>query len=321
MNKLLFRVNGGLGKNICATAVVKQIKQKYPDSILHVQASYPDIFVNMPEIEEVYPYPNPIPNFYKYHKDFDIIETEPYVDLVYRQGKEHVINTWCRKLGLNQPEKLKGIINLDESEIQFGKNFLNSTKFNGPLIAFQYIGGTPFGTPENANDPLRIKHTRDLQYSLAQEIVDKLVKHGFGFLQISLPTERRLNNCFQLPDNLVMNPRYVFAILNQCKFGIFIDSFAQHSWVALNKKNALVLWGGTNPTSLGYSENLNLFEKENCQNIFCNRPDTFMFDYQGNGNLWKCPNGQKCMQFNSEKVIQAFLSIAQKELQQCEKSC
>ena len=83
MEQILFRVNGGLGKNICATSVLKQIKKKYPDSIIHVQATYPDVFMNLLEVDEYYP-GQPMPNFYKYHKNFDILEAEPYIDLSYR---------------------------------------------------------------------------------------------------------------------------------------------------------------------------------------------------------------------------------------------
>jgi hypothetical protein len=305
MDKLIFRVSGGLGKNICATALIKQIKQKYPDSILKVQASYPDVFINIPEIDEVYPL-QPIPNFYKNHQDYDILNVEPYEDLIYRQGKDHLISTWARKLNLNIPEKLHGVINLDESEIETAKQILGQFQFNGPLVAFQYIGGTSFQNPQMAQDTTRTKQTRDLPYEIAQQIVDALAKQGIGVLQISLPTEKRLQNCFAVNEQHIMNPRYLFAVLSLCNTGIFIDSFAHHAWVALGKRNAVVLWGGTNPKSLGYNCNVNLTVKDSCPTLHCNRPDTFVGDFQGNGSLWKCPYSGKCMKFKPETIVTAI---------------
>jgi hypothetical protein len=305
VDKIIFRVSGGMGKNICATALIKQIKHKYPDSILKVQASYPDIFINLPEVEEVYPL-QPIPNFYKNHQDYEILNVEPYEDLLYRQGKDHLISTWARKLGLNIPEKLHGIINLDESEIETGKNIIQQMNFNGPLVAFQYVGGTSFQNPQMAQDPTRTKQYRDLSFDLAQQLTDALAKQGIGVLQISLPTEKRLQHAFQLSDQHILNPRYIFAILNQCKTGIFIDSFAQHAWVALGKKNAVVLWGGTNPKSLGYNSNINLLNAGSCSTLHCNRPDSYVGDFQGNGSLWKCPYSGKCMNFKPEMIVTAI---------------
>ena len=108
--------------------------------------------------------------------------------------------------------------------------------------------------------------------------------------------------------------RYLFALLDKCDNGLFIDSFAQHAWIALGKKDATVLWGGTNPVNLGYSDNNNLFNKSACDNLHCNRPDTYLFDFVGNDQLWKCPFNAKCMKFNSDYVVESFLKNAEKQL-------
>ena len=89
----------------------------------------------------------------------------------------------------------------------------------------------------------------------------------------------------------------------------------QHLWVALGKKEMLVLWGGTNPATLGYGHNINIDRSEEavCKDLLCGRPNTFLFDNRGNGSPWKCIKNGVCMSFNSEKVMQIFSEKVLKE--------
>ena len=68
---IVFQIDGGLGKSIMATAMVKVIKKRYKNSNLIVVTAYPDVFLNNPYINEVYNTSN-INGFYlKYIKDKD----------------------------------------------------------------------------------------------------------------------------------------------------------------------------------------------------------------------------------------------------------
>jgi len=308
MEHLLFRSSGGLGKQISATRVVKQLKFKFPDSIIHVQTSYPEAFTNLKFVDKFFPL-SPVPYFYEEHKNFKVIEAEPYLNLEYRQGKKHIVDAWCEMLGLDIPKEKYGIIELDEQEKNIIETIFRNLKLAVPLVAVQFTGGTSYYTPQDANDPSRMKHYRDVPHPIAQKIVDGIVQKGKAVIQIALPTEKKLQNCLYLPDNQIMSPRNLFAILDKCIGGIFIDSFCQHAWAALGKKDAVVLWGGTNPVNLGYENNINLYNKENCENLHCNRPNSFMFDFIGNGQLWKCPFSANCMKFKPDHVINEFVNI------------
>ncbi|MBF0411049.1 MAG: hypothetical protein HQM10_27160, partial [Candidatus Riflebacteria bacterium] len=55
MRKILFRTNGGLGKQIMATAIAAQIKKQYPDSVLHVVTSYPEAFAHLDCVDKYFP--------------------------------------------------------------------------------------------------------------------------------------------------------------------------------------------------------------------------------------------------------------------------
>ena len=64
MKYSVFHVEGGLGKNIAATAVARCIKNNFPDRDLIVVCSYPEVFLHNPIVEKVYALGN-TPYFYK----------------------------------------------------------------------------------------------------------------------------------------------------------------------------------------------------------------------------------------------------------------
>ncbi|GEM_PF-1479193 len=315
-----WRSGGGLGKQIMATAVLKALRSQKPNAVIHAMTSYPEAFTNLEFIDRTYPL-NIVPHFYEDHKDYSVMEVEPYTDIQYRKGEFHLIESWCKMLGIQAPSNLAGIIELSEEEKNVAQQIKMQWKIDRPLVAFQPFGGTSYYSPQEAQNPIRPQHYRELKKETAQAIVNYLVELGYAVLHIGLPTEPELQNCLRLSDKEPMNPRYIFALLNICDHGIFIDSFSQHAWVALGKSNAIVLWGGTNPKTLGYTTNKNLSQPESCTNIHCNRPNTFMFDFGGNGQHWRCVVGGKCMKFDPKVVITEFLKTNSPEkLEKFEKS-
>ncbi|MBF0406696.1 MAG: hypothetical protein HQM10_05040 [Candidatus Riflebacteria bacterium] len=313
MRKILFRTNGGLGKQIMATAIAAQIKKQYPDSVLHVVTSYPEAFAHLDCVDKYFP-GNPQPYFYDEHKDFEILDAEPYTDLEYRQGKMHLVDVWCKKLGLNFPQEKRGYINLTSGEKGMAAKMLGNIPQDKPIIAFQFRGGTSYYDPNAANDPLRAKQTRDLDIETAQKVVNALIAKGCIILQIGLPTEPKLQNVLNLDPNNVINPRLLFALLDRCQGLLAIDSFAAHAWAALGRKDsAVILWGGTNPTNLSYAGHSALTSEKgkDCPMLHCNRPETFVGDFVGNNQPWACPRNGICMKFDPVMIVEAVIgSIA-----------
>ena len=74
---IVWHIEGGLGKNIAATSLISSIYKKHSDRKFIMVASYPEIFLNFPEIERVYNVGN-TPYFYQ-----DYIEEKD--TLVFRQ--------------------------------------------------------------------------------------------------------------------------------------------------------------------------------------------------------------------------------------------
>lgn len=303
---------GGLGKAICMTAVAKAIKDEHPDCDLIVRTSYPDTCKGLPFIDAFYGM-EPRPYMRKEIADAEYIRTEPYLDLAWRQGKEHLISTWCRLVGVRPPREIRGIIELTEQERQDAETLLG--RVDRPIVALQWIGGTSNQNPGAANALGKLSQARHLKQPVAQEIVNHLVKEGLAVLQISLPTEPRLQNVLYLDEKSVTPTRLLFALLERCNGLIGIDSFAQHAWAALGKKDAVVLWGYSNPTNYGYACNNNLTATtKKCRTPHCNRPETHLGDILGNGEPWVCPHGGECMAFDPKIVADAAIKAVRESM-------
>jgi ADP-heptose:LPS heptosyltransferase len=307
MDKILFQVgNGGLGKTIVATAVAKAIKEQYPKARMIVQANYSEVFKGLPLADRFYPQ-SPAPYFRDIVQDYDVLTTEPYIDLAFRQGKEHLIDVWCRRLGIKPPVEKRGLIVLDEHEKQAADNMIRPIGLDRPVIAFQPFGGIPSSEPGRANDPFGQFQARHLSVVQAQSIVDEIVKQGAAVLQISLPTEPKLKNVLNLGDQ-TLPARIIFAVLDRCSGVVAIDSFVNHAWAALGKKGGVFLWGYSSPMQYGYAGNSQMTVKlEKCDTPHCNRPETFLSDIDGCGRHWECPHGRECMGFDPKTVADAAI--------------
>ena len=51
---IIFSIEGGLGKSIMGTAVLKAIKNQYPKSYIIVVTHYPDVFIGNPNANKVF---------------------------------------------------------------------------------------------------------------------------------------------------------------------------------------------------------------------------------------------------------------------------
>lgn len=321
-NRVLIRLPGGLGKQVAATAFLRAWKEQHPESICHVESSYPDVFRGLPFVVRTYTLGQPRPYDYDEHRHFEVWAHEPYLRLAFRQGFEHLVEAFCRGVGVEPPKDKRGILILSDQEKEAAARITAQVDPSRPWIAFQPWGGNSFYTPETAQDPLRPRQVRDLPTDIAQGIVDELVATGAIVIQISLPTERRLDKVIYLdagqqPDGKpgIMNPRLVIAILDRCSKFIGVDSFGQHAWAALGKPAgaSVVLWGGTNPQNFSYPCHKNLVLAA-CETLHCGRPDLALPDIVDGHNVWICPHSGACMKHSPRTAVQALLEEQPGEL-------
>ena len=139
---IILQVDGGLGKSIMATAMVKVLKRRYKNANIIVVSGHPDVFLNNPHVKETYNHNN-INGFYlKYIKNQDckIFVTDPYTHSNFILSKPiSLFKTWCEIYGLRynneQPE-----IYLSQPEIEYFTPYYKTDK---PILAIQPNGGPP----------------------------------------------------------------------------------------------------------------------------------------------------------------------------------
>lgn len=314
---IAFVVEGGIGKNIEATAVIRAMKKTLGKEIT-VLCSFPEIFTTNPNVDKLYHLSNPLHFFKDYllKKKTRVIRVEPYMDNEYYYDKLHFTKTWCKLAGI-EDDGIRPELFLTETEIEEAISILKERKVEpNKLVLFQWQGGiVPQANTQDAqNDAKRKMFRRSLPMHTAQEIADKLKEKGYTVWSIQHPNQAQLKGV-EVPimgfdaqkRPIPMSIRRIIAILSLCKSFIAIDSFLQHASASVDKKG-VVLWGATDFRNDGYEHNINMEIKEPCSTPHCHRPYNQFFD-----NNFECSAGEKCMRFIADDVVGAFETLTKEK--------
>lgn len=300
--RVILPINGGIGRNIFATGMIRNFKKTYPDKDIFVVAGFPEIFQNNPNCKRVYGFMNCQHLFEDYifqNTDTIMLETEPYRHPEYLSGEKHIVECWCEQMDILCDSVLPEMF-FTKNEQEMAKTYM--TKFKKPLVLFQHVGGK---TPDSCQKSEQIAsqgamYRRSLPDETVQDIVDGLVKDGYVVGSVQSPNQFTPKNV-----ELIHFPiRAVIGLLPYVSGVIAIDSFLQHAAASLGVKS-LVLWGGTSPKRLGYELHTNL-RRNVCNTPECHRPNSYAFDIQPNGMMWDCPYSDKCCEYEAELVLQTY---------------
>jgi len=287
---VIWHVQGGLGKNIAASSLTKDIKEKYKDRELILVCSFPEVFLNDPNIDKVYQLGNH-PYFYETYienKDVIIFKHEPYDQTGHITRKKHLIENWCDLLDIEYTKQQPYF------PINYPQNKLSLQWVRQkPILLLQTTGG-PFISD---NTPVPYDWARDLPIELAQILVDKY-SSKYHIIQISRQGGYSLQNVERI-DTLMSNME-LFSLVGASKQRILIDSCLQHAASAL-KLPSVVFWIGTSPKVFGYNLHKNIKAKlPKRANQLIN---SYTFDYQFNNNNHECPYINIDEMFNINKVL------------------
>jgi len=289
---VIFHIDGGCGKNIVATTVVKSIKAAYPDHKLIVVTAWPDVFAHNPNIHRVYKFGN-IPYFYEDYidnKDSVILRSEPYHsgDLLYR--KKSLSEIWCDVFNIPCIDK-KPEIYLTERELLFANNQI---KKEGPILLIQSSGGA-----EQQGYPY--SWSRDLPPSFAQELVDTLKGRFNKVLHLRRDNQPEIQGAIKVTDSF----RNLFCYITMSDKIIAIDSFVQHAAAAFNKK-ATVGWVSNSPVVFGHEIHDNILASG--ARSFRHRIDSYLEeeDWTG-GRFHECPYDNIANLFNKDQFVESIL--------------
>ena len=270
---LVWHIQGGLGKNIAGTALIRDLKEFYSDRKLIMVVSYPEVFLNNPNIDRVYQI-GQAPYFYQdYIENKDVIDFkhEPYDQTGHITKKKHLIENWCDLLGIKftnqQPEIYVNYIQ---------KMTTGLWKRDKPVMVLQTNGGP-------ANQQYSYSWTRDIPIEVAEELVNRY-KSEYHIVQITRADGYPLDGVERV-DRILSNME-LFALLVESKKRILIDSCLQHAAAAF-KLPSTVLWIGTSPIVFGYDLHRNIIAKLTAR---ANQLiGSYLFDYQFENNAHECP--------------------------------
>lgn len=241
--KIIFQIDGGIGKSIAGTAVCKAIKKHYPEDQLIVITHYPEVFFCNPNIHKVL-HPNNLHYFFQEHIQGQEVKAflhNPYFESDFINQKGHLIKIWCEMFDIPYNNELPELY-INNREMEFlGKSFTS----NKPIFLIQTNGGAP-------NQPNKYSWTRDIPINTAQKIVD-LFARDFHVVHIRREDQFALRNTTPIQADF----RAITTLIAMSEKRLLIDSFAQHAAAALGKPS-VVCWIGNTPEQFGYDIHTNI---------------------------------------------------------------
>jgi len=252
VQNVIFQIDGGLGKSIMATAVLKVIKKEYKKANIVVITGHPDVFIGNPNVNKVL---NPLQatGFYKSYiqnKEAKVFVSDPYSTSDFITEKQHLLKIWCDMYGLKYNGELPEIF-LSKAEKEYFAPFY---KLDKPIMAIQPNGGA-------IGQPLKYSWTRDLPASIVNEVISEF-KNDYAILHIKRDDQIIYENTMAALDSW----RSIAIMLTLSSKRLLIDSSSMHICTALNLPS-VVGWIGTNPKVFGYDLHTNIVAKEPTKEI------------------------------------------------------
>lgn len=244
---IIFQIDGGLGKSIMATAVLKAIRKQYKKANIIVVSGYPDVFISNPNVNKVLGF-DQLSGIYAQYimgKDAKVFVSDPYHTSDFITESAHLIKIWCESYGVEYNGEMPELFLL-KAEKEYFEPFYRLDK---PILAIQPNGGA-------INQPLKYSWTRDIPAPIVEQIIDYF-KNDYAILHIKREDQIVYPNTLQALDNF----RSIAVLLSLSQKRLLIDSSAMHIATALNLKST-VAWVGTNPKVFGYEMHNNIVANE-----------------------------------------------------------
>jgi ADP-heptose:LPS heptosyltransferase len=247
VSNVIFLVDGGLGKSIMATAILKVIKKEYKKANIIVVTGYPDVFIGNPNVNKVLHQQQAVGLYKSYieNKNTKVFITDPYSTSDFITESNHLLKIWCDLYGLKYNGELPELF-LSKGEKEYFEPFY---KLDKPIMAIQPNGGA-------VGQPLKYSWTRDLPASVVNEVVSQF-KNDYAILHIKRDDQLTYENTIGALDNW----RSIAIMLTLSTKRLLIDSSSMHVATALNLPS-VVGWIGTNPFVFGYDMHTNIFAND-----------------------------------------------------------
>ena len=240
---VIFQIQGGLGKSVAGTAVLKAIKKKYSKANIIVVTEHPQVFINNPNTNRVLQLhqTNGLYKTYIDKKDVKVFFADPYHHNDFINEEKHLIAIWCEMYGLKYNGEMPEIF-LSKGEKEYFSQFY---KLDKPIMAIQPNGGA-------LGQPLKYSWTRDIPASVVNHVVNYF-KSDYAIVHIKREDQMKYENTIGAMDDW----RSIAIMLTMSSKRFLIDSSSMHIATALNLPS-VVGWIGTNPKVFGYEMHKNI---------------------------------------------------------------
>lgn len=243
----LYKIDGGIGKNIAFTALIQELVEKDGGEIC-IETAYPEVYINITGVVRIYNSNEP-KDARKFYSCFDnVFAHDPYVGNMWK-GNVHVIDAWAQMFGL-EPKTRFPSVKVTASDAD--KEAINEKLGDKPFIVLQISGGqSPYeirdmnNLPAYENNHMRAGRNIVAMDDLYNELKAKFPDHNI--VQFALPNEPQIKDAIQLQMHYI-NWFYVF---DKAEFFVGIDSMMQH-YMASIKKPGIVFWDMNEPVQYGY---------------------------------------------------------------------
>jgi hypothetical protein len=290
----ILHIEGGIGKNILATAVISSLKSSDPERNIIVVTAWPQVWFNNPNVYQIYPI-GQAANFYKNFvkdKDTKIFRIDPYHTEDYILNKRHLIDIWCDLVGAKNdgigPKLFFSPLELQNIR---GKILNGVTK---PIFLLHSNGGG--GGPQSRP----YSWYRDIPTQNAQDVVEYF-KNDYHIYQLGYEGQPKIEGTF----NLQLETREILAAPLFSRKRLLIDSFTQHAAVAFGQKS-VVCWVGNKPEVLGYDFHINV--KPNVEPVFDTLHSSYLDDGDIGGNPIQFPYDRLKI-FDSNEIINNLINL------------
>jgi hypothetical protein len=246
---IVFHVEGGMGKNFMATAVIRAMKKQYPERKIIVVCSWDGPYFYNPNVWRFYTH-GQMQYFYDdYIKQdtlifrYDVYHSEDHI-----LQRKHLTQSWCDMFNIPYDGYLPELY-LNPREIEIARDKIKPD--GRPIMLLQTHGGSP------QSQYSKKSWFRDMPIETAQKLVDYFNK-SYRILHIKTPEQPVLNGVEQVTLPL----RELYAIFPLSTKRLFIDSSSQHIAAALGLQSTVV-WIGNKSEIFGYSEHINILPNAN----------------------------------------------------------
>jgi hypothetical protein len=300
---IVFHIDGGMGKNIAATAVVEALKKQYPDYNIIVVCAWEEVWFNNPNIYRVYKF-GAMPYFYEDYidnKDVDDLKIYRH-DVYFHQNqimeKQHLIENWCDLYGIPYNGELPKLY-LTPREVQVGSEVLNLHNDKRPIFLIQTNGGMP--------QKLSMQSwMRDMPLDMAQDAVNRYVNKGYRCLHVRNENQPALQHV----ETVTLPLRELYSVILHSNVRLLIDSFVQHLTAAFNT-SSVVLWIGNQPHVFGYGVHENIVTKKEHDREFLKF--SYLNKYDISGIPHQCPYNSYQDLFDYDKILKALENLEPKQ--------